>query len=128
MERFELYPFSKISCASKKNYYENDNPKLKTKNIINQNFLEITTFEGVCTVITQLELILFPSLRINYENNGFNPEIYTDLEKFKVHLSGKLAIIFITALVVQVNLHGMNKKSLHQVTYLSEKKSNIRAN
>lgn len=128
MERFELYPFSKISFASKKNYYENDNPKLKTKNIINQNFLEITTFEGVLTVIKQLELILFHSLLINYENNGFNPEIYTELEKFKSHLSGKLAIIFITALVVQVNLHGMNKKSLHQVTYLSEKKSNIRAN
>ena len=121
MERFELYPFSKISFASKKNYYENDNPKLKTKNIINQNFLEITTFEGVYTVITQLELILFHSLLINYENNGFNPEIYTELEKFKAHLSGKLAIIFITALFVQVNVHGMNKKSLHQATFLSEK-------
>ena len=90
--------------------------------------MEITTFEGVCTVITQLELILFPSLRINYENNGFNPEIYTDLEKFKVHLSGKLAIIFITALVVQVNLLGMNKKSLNRAAFLLEKKSDIRAN
>ena len=78
MERFELYPFKNYTS---KKIIENDNPKLKTKNIINQIF-EITTFEGVCTVITQL-ITLFHSLLINYENNGFNPEIYTELEKLK---------------------------------------------
>ena len=111
-----------------KNYYENDNPKLRAKNIINQIFFDITIFEEVYTVITQLGFKLFYPLLIYYENNSFNPEIYTGLEKFKAHLIGKLTITLITDLVVQVNVHGINKMSLHRAAFLLEKKSDIRAN
>ena len=111
-----------------KNYYKNDNPKLRTKNIINQIFFDITIFEEIYTVITQLGFKLFHSLLINYKNNGFNAEIYTGLEKFKAYFSEKLTINLITGLILQVNVHGKNKKSLHRAAFLLEKKSYIRAN
>tara|TARA_A100001011_G_C13567454_1_gene538922 strand:- start:43 stop:390 length:348 start_codon:yes stop_codon:yes gene_type:complete len=109
-------------------YDKNDNPKLRTKNIINHFFLEITIFERVYIVLTQLGFTLFHPLQIKYENNDFNPAIYTGLEKFKAHLSGKLTIALITDLGVEVNVHQMNKTSLDRVTLLLQQKSNIRAN
>ena len=109
-------------------YDENETPKLKTKNIINQNFLDITIFYRVHTVLTQLGITLFHPLLYNYENYGFNPEVHTELEKFKVHLSGEPAITLITALGLQVNVHEMNKRGLNRTALLLQKKSNIRAN
>tara|TARA_A100000164_G_scaffold110014_1_gene96825 strand:+ start:102 stop:449 length:348 start_codon:yes stop_codon:yes gene_type:complete len=109
-------------------YDKNDNPKLRTKNIINQFFLEIIIFERVYIVLTQLGFTLFHPLQTNYENNDFNPKVYTGLEKFKAYLSGKLNITSITDVSVEVNVHEMNKTSLDRVALLLQQKSNICAN
>ena len=127
MKRLELYPFQKLVTQLKKKI-ENDNPKLRTKNIIDQISFDITILEIVYTIITQLGFTLFHPLLIKNENNGFNPEMYTGLEKLKANLSGKLTITLITALILQVNFHGMNKKSLNRAAFLLENKSDIRAN
>ena len=108
-------------------YDENDNPKLRKKNIINQNFLETIIFKIVYTALTQLGFKLFHPLHINYENNGFNPELYTGLEKFKAHFNGELTIILITDAGVQVNIHEMNKKSLDRAALILQQKLDIRA-
>ena len=110
-------------------YEENDNVKFKTKNIINQNFLDITIFKKVYVVRTQLGITLFHPLLYKYENYSFNHQVYTRLEKFKAYLSREFTITLITAAFsVQVNVHEMNKSSLSQAALLLQKKSNIRAN
>tara|TARA_A100001011_G_C13570098_1_gene540016 strand:- start:43 stop:390 length:348 start_codon:yes stop_codon:yes gene_type:complete len=108
-------------------YDENNNPKLRTKNIINQNFLETIIFEIVYTALIQVGFKLFHPLHINCENNGFKPDLYTGLEKFKAHFSGELTIILITDAGVQINIHEMNKKSLDRTALILQQKLNIRA-
>ena len=101
---------------------------MKAKNIINQNFLDITIFERVYNVITQLGFTSVHRLIINYKIFGFNPEVYTELEKFRAHLSGELTITLITTLDVQVNVYKMNKRSLDRAALLLQQKSSIYAN
>jgi len=110
-------------------YEENDTSQFRTKNIINQNFLDITIFEKVYGILTQLGVTLFHPLLYKYENYSFNQEVYTRLEKFKAHLSKEFTITLVTAAFsVQVNIYEMNKSSLSRAALLLQKKSNIRAN